>query len=203
VIRGALVGLVLALGGCSPGAGKNGNTTPTGSTGGEGEPVGTAAAAEGEGETSGGGSRGPKAPDFSLPSLEGGRVKLSDYKGKVVLIDFWSTTCGPCLEEMPELVKIYDEKKAAGLEILAISVDGPETASNIPAKVKQTGMNFPVLLDEETEVMDRYNPKGELPFTAVIDRKGAIVLKRSSYQPGDKASMESLVKAIDDALAAK
>ena len=62
-------------------------------------------------------------------------------------------------------------------------------------------MSFPILLDEETEVMDRYNPKGELPFTVVVDKSGSIVLKRASYQPGDTASWNSLVAAIDGALA--
>lgn len=147
---------------------------------------------------------GPKAPDFTLPTLTGDQVRLSALHGKkVVLIDFWSTTCDPCLREMPELVKIYNEKKKDGFEILAVSVDGPDTASDIPSKVKSTGMNFPILLDEETEVMDRYNPKGEMPFTVLVDRGGRIVLKRAGYQPGDKASMKALVDAIDAALARK
>jgi len=159
-----------------------------------------------EPEPEGGGSEasGPKAPDFTLPTLDGNRVKLSELRGKkVVLLDFWSTTCDPCLREMPELVKIYNDKKGDGFEILAISVDGPDTASDIPAKVRSTGMNFPILLDEETEVMDRYNPKGEMPFTVLVDRGGRIVLKRAGYQPGDKASMKALVDAIDAALARK
>jgi cytochrome c biogenesis protein CcmG, thiol:disulfide interchange protein DsbE len=199
VIRPAIAALFVAIVGCSPSTGKGNGTTPTAGTG-EGEGAGAPTSDTAEPGTAK--TKSP-APDFSLPSLDGGRVKLSDYKGKVVIIDFWSTTCGPCLEEMPELVKIYNAKKAEGLEVLAIAVDPPETQANIPAKVKQTGMNFPILLDEETEVMDRYNPKGEMPFTAVIDRSGSIVLKRSSYQPGDKASMDALMNAIDTALADK
>ena len=157
-------------------------------------------------EPSGGGSdsapsSGPSAPDFTLTSLEGETVSLSDYEGRVVLIDFWSTTCDPCLAEMPELVKLYDEKKDKGFEILAISTDGPETQSKVSSTVQKLNMHFKILLDEETEVMDRYNPKGELPFTVVVNKGGAIVLKRASYQPGDTASWNSLVSAIDGALA--
>ena len=149
-------------------------------------------------------SSGPKAPDFTLPTLDGDSISLSDYKGdKVVLIDFWSTTCDPCLAEMPELIKLYEQKKAQGFEILAISTDGPETRSNVGATASKVKMSFPVLLDEETEVMDRYNPKGELPYTVVVDRGGSIVLKRASYQPGDEASWNSLVNAVDSALAGK
>ena len=146
---------------------------------------------------------GPKAPDFTLKTLSGGEVTLSDLKGKVVLVDFWSTTCDPCLAEMPELVKLYEEKKSQGFEILAVTIDGPETAAKVPSTVKKNKMTFPILLDEDTEAMDRYNPKGELPFTAVINRAGQIVMKRAGYQPGDEASWQSLVAAVDGALAEK
>jgi peroxiredoxin len=145
---------------------------------------------------------GPKAPDFTLKTLSGGQITLSELKGKVVLVDFWSTTCDPCLAEMPELVKLYEERKEKGFEILAVTIDGPETAAKVPATVKKNKMIFPILLDEDTEAMDRFNPKGELPFTAVIDKNGFIVLKRAGYQPGDKASWKALVDAVDGALAA-
>lgn len=161
--------------------------------------------------TSGGGddggektSSGPAAPDFTLQTLDGDTVSLSDYEGeKVVLLDFWATTCDPCLAEMPELVQIYKDKKEQGFEILAITIDGPNTLPQVSQVVKNKGMIFPILLDQETEVMDRYNPKGQLPFTVVIDRKGSIVLKRASYTAGDEASMRSLIEAIDGALAKK
>jgi peroxiredoxin len=145
-----------------------------------------------------------EAPDFTLPTLDGDSVTLSELRGdKVVLIDFWSTTCDPCLREMPELVKLYKEKKSQGFTVLAITIDGPDTMAQVASVVKSKKMIFPILLDEETEVMDRYNPKGELPFTAVIDRKGYIRLKRAGYQAGDTASMVSLVAAIDEAMADK
>ena len=149
-------------------------------------------------------SSGPSAPDFTLQTLDGDTVSLSDYEGdKVVLLDFWSTTCDPCLAEMPELVQIYKDKKEQGFEILAITIDGPNTLPQVSQVVKNKGMIFPILLDQETEVMDRYNPKGQLPFTVVIDRKGSIVLKRASYTAGDVESMKSLIAAIDGALAKK
>jgi peroxiredoxin len=149
-------------------------------------------------------SDGEEAPDFTLPTLDGDSVTLSELRGKkVVLIDFWSTTCDPCLREMPELVKIYKERKDKGFEVLAITIDGPDTMAQVSSVVKSKNMIFPILLDEETEVMDRYNPKGELPFTAVINREGRIVLKRAGYQPGDVESMHSLIAAIDNAMAGK
>ncbi|MBI4706136.1 MAG: TlpA family protein disulfide reductase [Deltaproteobacteria bacterium] len=147
---------------------------------------------------------GPTAPDFALPSVEGKTVRLSDYLGKkVILLDFWSTTCDPCLQEMPELVALYERHKEAGLVILGITVDGPDSMAAISSVVHDKKMSFPVLLDEETNVLVRYNPKRELPFVVVIDRTGQVVLKRGSYQAGDEESMRSLVAAVESALGRK
>lgn len=144
---------------------------------------------------------GANAADFTLNTLDGGRVTLSDYEGdKVVLVDFWATNCEPCKAEMPEIVKLYDEKRAAGLEVLAVSIDGPGTQAALSSYVRRFNMRFPVLLDRETEVFDRYSPKGTMPYTAVIDRDGVIVLRRSGYQAGDEASWKQLVEAIDSTL---
>lgn len=182
------------------------NGTATGSTGstGEGPKVpgtdGTGSAA------APGAKRFEKqgtAPDFTLPTLQGETVSLSDYQGKVVLIDFWATWCDPCLQEMPELVHLYEEKKDQGFEILAVSIDGPETAAQVSTVVQQKKMPFPILLDEESTVVERYNPKVRLPYTAVLDREGSILLKRAGYQPGDAKSWQTLVDAVDQALADK
>jgi peroxiredoxin len=145
-------------------------------------------------------SSGAKAPDFDLKTLSGESIRLSSLRGKVVLIDFWSTICDPCLKEMPELVRLYEERKDKGFVVLAIATDGPETVANVSTVAKERNMVFPVLLDTETTVLDRYNPEGRLPFTEVIDREGNVVLKRSGYQPGDVESQKSLVAAIDRAL---
>ncbi len=147
------------------------------------------------------GEAGPKAPDFDLPTLDGAHVSLGSLRGKVVLIDFWSTICDPCLKEMPELVKLYQERKDKGFTVLAIATDGPETVANVSSVARERNMVFPVLLDTETAVLDRYNPEGRLPFTEVIDRNGNVVLKRSGYQPGDVESQKRLVDAVDKALA--
>src|SRR5205809_7811112 len=71
---------------------------------------------------------GASAPDFALPALDGKTVRLSEYRGKsVVLIDFWSTTCDPCMVEMPHLVELYKKHKDEGFVVLAVSLDGPES----------------------------------------------------------------------------
>jgi peroxiredoxin len=126
------------------------------------------------------------APDFTLQSTDGQTVRLSDYLGKnVVLIDFWSTTCQPCMAEMPHLVEMYKARKDKGLVVLAISLDGPESLGDVNRVVHDKEMIFPVLLDQETTVTARYNPKRELPFSVLIDRAGNIVYKRAGFTPGD------------------
>lgn len=139
------------------------------------------------------------APDFSLPTLDGKTVTLSDYVGKsVVLIDFWSTTCDPCMMEMPHLVELYEKHKAQGFVVLAISLDGPESRAMVGSVAHDKGMVFPVLLDEETTVVGRYNPKREMPFAVVIDRSGSIVHKRGGYTAGDE---KTLAAEVEKALA--
>lgn len=144
------------------------------------------------------GTGGAAAPDFSLPSVEGKTVHLSDYLGKsVVLIDFWSTTCDPCMVEMPHLVDLYKANKDRGLVVLAISLDGPESLADVNRVVHDKEMIFPVLLDQETTVVARYNPKREMPFSVLIDKSGSIVQKHAGYQPGDE---KALAVEVDKAL---
>jgi peroxiredoxin len=187
----ALAGaLALSLTAC--GGGQGTTNTPTG--GGSSETSGTT----GSGETSSSSSGGSKgsAPDFTLPSLDGKNVSLSDYKGKVVLIDFWSTTCDPCLVEMPHLVSMYEKYKGKGFVILAVSLDGPETRSQVSTVVHDKKMSFPVLLDEETSVVARYNPKRDMPFSVLVDKSGNIVKKTSGYNPGDEEKLAAEVEKL-------
>ena len=176
-------------------------TTSCGAEGGAQPPAGTPATSGGassgvtSGETSG--ATGPTAPDFSLRSTEGRTVHLSDYLGKsVVLIDFWSTTCDPCMGEMPYLVDLYKAKKDKGFVVLAVSLDGPESLADVNRVVHDKGMIFPVLLDQETTVVARYNPKKEMPFAVLIDKSGAIVEKKAGYTPGDEKVLAAAVEKL-------
>ena len=133
------------------------------------------------------------AGDFSLQSTEGRTVHLSDYAGKVVLIDFWSTTCDPCMLEMPHLVDLYKANKDRGFVVLAISLDGPESLADVNRVVHDKDMIFPVLLDQETTVVARYNPKKEMPFSVLVGKNGAVVMKHAGYQPGDDKQLAAEV----------
>ena len=159
-------------------------------------PGATAQAQTGQGPSQPASKGGGSAPDFSLKSTEGKTVRLSDFAGKVVLIDFWSTTCDPCMAEMPHLVDLYKAKKDKGFVVLAVSLDGPESLADVNRVVHDKGMIFPVLLDQETTVVARYNPKREMPFAVLIDKGGTIVVKKPGYTPGDEKTLIAEVNKL-------
>ena len=115
--------------------------------------------------------QGKAAPDFSLPSLAGETVALSNYKGQVVLINLWATWCPPCKAEMPTLNAYYQANKDKGFVVLA--VNDQEDAITVNNFIEANGFGFPVLLDTQSRVLDTYNVRA-LPTTFVIDRNGVI-----------------------------
>jgi len=129
---------------------------------------------------------GAAAPDFTLRDLDGRQVHLSDYAGKVVLIDFWATWCTPCAAELPSLQKLYEDNKDAGFVILGVSMDGPESVAQVSLFARRYNLSFPVLLDEETRVVSIYNPKRVAPMTVLIDKRGLISRVRNGYNAGDE-----------------
>lgn len=118
---------------------------------------------------------GRPAPDFELKDINGKKVKLSEFRGKVVLLNFWATWCGPCKAEMPSLNSLYGALKDKGFVILAISVD----ASEKPVKsfISEKNITFPVLMDKDKEVsFDQYGVIG-IPITFLMDKNGVVVEK--------------------------
>lgn len=147
-------------------------------------------------KSEGGGTKG-NAPDFTLPALDGKNVSLSDYLGKkVILIDFWATTCQPCLVEMPHVVSMYEKYKDKGFIVLAVAGDGPETSARVSAEAHAKNMSFPVLMDEETSIIARYSPKKDMPFWVLIDKNGNVVKKKNGYDPGDEVKLAQEIEAL-------
>lgn len=143
------------------------------------------------------------ASDFSARDVDGKTLRLSDYLGrKAILLDFWSTFCEPCLAEMPHLRKIYDDQKDKGFVVIAVAMDGPETVAEVPAFAKRNGMTFPVVLDEDSHVVQIYNPKKTAPLSVLIDRQGNIFRVREGYNPGDEKLVEADVVKVLEAPAA-
>ena len=118
---------------------------------------------------------GITAPNFELATLDGQRVKLSDYRGKAVLLNFWATWCGPCKVEMPWFVELQKKYGNDGLVILGIAMDDSETPK-IAEFASEMGVNYPVLLGTD-KVSEAYGNVEFLPTSFYIDREGKIVGK--------------------------
>jgi peroxiredoxin len=139
-----------------------------------------------------GSNAGPRPPDFELEALDGTSLRLSDQlDGKVVLIDFWATFCDPCLAAMPHLEELYRKHRARGFLVLGVSIDGPESVAQVRTQVSKTGVTFPILLDAESTVIARYNPRTSAPFSVHIGRDGRVLKKQEGYTTGTSKHLEA------------
>ena len=118
---------------------------------------------------------GPPAPDFDLPDLDGGRVRLADYSGRVVLVDFWATWCGPCRLQAQILEELYKEVQGPSVEFLAISLGEPDDI--VREFVEKSPFPYPVAIDTE-EVLGVSLQVYALPTVMVIDTQGRITYLR-------------------------
>ncbi len=116
-----------------------------------------------------------RAPDFTLLNLAGNTVNLSDFKGKVVLINFFATYCPPCRMEIPDFIRLQEEFSPKGFTVIGISVDN-DGERVLPPFVKRLGMNYPVLM-ATTKVLKDYGDIYALPVTFILDRDHKIVKK--------------------------
>ena len=139
---------------------------------------------------------GETAPEFSLRDINGQEVSLSDYKGKVVLVNFWATWCGPCKLEMPHLDKMDREFEEKGFEVISISTDDARAASKVKPLIKRGGYGFTVLLDKDTAVVSKYNPAKTLPYNVLINRSGGIHKVFQGYNPGDEVELRKEVEEL-------
>jgi peroxiredoxin len=136
-----------------------------------------------------------EAPDFTLPALGGGTLTLSDYRGKIVVLNIWATWCAPCREEMPAFVRMQREFRSEGVQFIGVSID--RSFEPVKAFAAEFGANYPLVLDDGT-VDNSYEGNTGVPTTYLINRKGQIWL----YMPG-ALSRASLVPALRDMLEAE
>jgi cytochrome c biogenesis protein CcmG/thiol:disulfide interchange protein DsbE len=132
------------------------------------------------------------APDFKLQSTEGKSIKLSDFKGKVVIVDFWATWCPPCRKGIPDLIDLKKKYGSKGFEVIGVSVDS-DTKDKVIPFIKENGMNYPVVYSE-SNVLELYGGIHNIPTSFVIDKKGKIVASYVGLTP--KATYEDHIKKL-------
>lgn len=111
------------------------------------------------------------APDFSLKTLTGETIRLSDLQGQAVMVNFWATWCPPCRAEMPAIQQVYDKYRGQNFTVLAVNLQ--EGEAQVADFAGQMGLTFPILIDQEGTVFARYRVNG-LPSTFFVDRQGVI-----------------------------
>lgn len=138
---------------------------------------------------------GKLAPDFELKTTSGDTIRLSDYQGKKVILNFWATWCPPCKAEMPHMQKFYEESKEKGIEIIAVNLTnvdrGPDALDSF---IKEYGLTFTIPLDQDGDIGTQYQAF-TIPTSYIIDSNGIITKK--IIGPMDESTMMNLTKNID------
>ncbi len=127
------------------------------------------------------GLAGKAAPDFVLKSATGENLRLSEYRGDVVMINFWATWCGPCRQEMPLLDELYSRYQRVGFSLLGVNID--DDSQKAMAMVKELDVSFPVLFDAQKKVSKLYEVEA-MPVTILVDREGTVRHVHHGYKPG-------------------
>jgi thiol-disulfide isomerase/thioredoxin len=133
--------------------------------------------------------------DFTLSTLKGDTVKLSDFKGKVVVISFWASWCKPCKQELQHLDKMA-KSRSDDMVLLAVNTDDPSTRSEARKYIRRKKIKCQVPLDADGAVMADLNPRGSLPFSVYIDRKGGQHSTHDGFSSGDEVKIQKLVDIL-------
>lgn len=144
------------------------------------------------GPDAGGLPAGEPAPEFTLEDLDGNQVALADQRGKVVLVDFWATWCGPCVQELPHIQEIHERYQEQGLVVLAISTDDGKAA--VRSFIEEKGYTFPVLFGKAGVKAD-YAVQG-IPVVYMIDRGGLIRFHHVGFGPGGEKRLADEVERL-------
>lgn len=132
----------------------------------------------------------PLSLNFTLTTLDGKSFTLHDNKGKVIVMDFWATWCGPCRREIPELIKLNDKLKKKGLLVIGVGLDRP---AQLNAFAKQYKIDYPILLGTQ-QIANDYGVKG-IPTTYILDKKGRVIKRYVGYYPGVEKEMLSIIES--------
>ena len=135
----------------------------------------------------------PANLNFTLKDVQGKNFRLADHKGKVILLDFWATWCGPCKIEIPWFIEFQKTYGPQGLQVIGVSVD--DTVEKLRPYVKEYKMNYPVLQGlHHDDIQDAYGPLWGIPVTAIISRDGKVCAKHSGIS--SKENFEKEIKSL-------
>lgn len=137
---------------------------------------------------------GDEAPNFRLPDLDGKVTSLSQFRGKVVLLNFWATWCGPCRIEMPAMEQLYRSFSRREFQILAISTDSQGVAATRPFQ-QRSGLTFPILHDTDMRTGVTYGARS-LPMTLMVDRQGIVRQKIIGARDWDSPEARELIQLL-------
>ncbi|HKX40163.1 MAG TPA: TlpA disulfide reductase family protein [Burkholderiaceae bacterium] len=133
------------------------------------------------------------APDFTLRTMNGPNLRLAEQRGRVVMVNFWATWCGPCRQEMPHLNRLYEKYRASGFVLLGVNVD--DDAANAVALAAKLGIAFPVLLDTNKGVSKLYD-LSTMPSTVLIDRDGKVRYVHRGYLAGYEDTYDKQIREL-------
>ncbi len=134
-----------------------------------------------------------KAPEITLPGINGQTIKLSDFRGQVVMVNFWASWCQPCREEMPLIEDIYNKYKKLGFTVLGVNVDeNPKLGKKMLKKIPVT---FPVVFDSDNKMIEKYRVQA-MPSTFMVDQKGNIRDIHRGYKKGDEKAYENYIRKL-------
>ncbi|MBI5404497.1 MAG: TlpA family protein disulfide reductase [Ignavibacteriae bacterium] len=139
--------------------------------------------------------KGKPAPEFSGKTAGGETVSLSDFKGKVLVVDFWASWCRPCKEGFPFLIELYDQYSDKDFSVLGINLD--EDVKNMTAFIKKLGkeVKFKNISDPDSKIGNLYKVEG-IPTTLIIDKNGVVKFITVGYDPGEKEKFKSEIEAL-------
>jgi peroxiredoxin len=136
------------------------------------------------------------APDFTATGVDGKTYKLQDaLKKGPVLLDFWATYCKPCMQELPQMQKLWEKYRDKGFGFLTISGDDSRSISKLKPLIQSKGFKFPTLLDTDKKINNLYNVRN-YPTSVLIAHDGRIVAQTQGYTPGDEKEMEKRILAL-------
>lgn len=138
---------------------------------------------------------GKEPPAFSGKTANGEKVSLSDYKGKVTIIDFWASWCKPCKEEFPFLVELYDNYSEKGLDLLGINLDEEVANMNKFLKKLDKDIKFKIISDPDSKIGNLYNVEA-IPSTFILDKKGVVRYMHLGFSSEEKEKFKKEIESL-------